>query len=723
MPELGTRNASRFAALQEILLAINTSLDLEEVLHGILRHASELLGARHGSIMLLDEDTQELSIFVATGLSEDIIRNTRVRLGEGIAGRVALEGKPRVLRRGERDAHSLEEEEKGEREAAIVVPLRTKDRIVGVLNVSGKVDGNNFTEDDVQLLTLLASQSGVAIENAQLYNEAAERAEELAALHEVGVAITSSLDVEEVLNQVLDRATRLLRARYGSLMLLDGDEETLYIAAASGLPEEVIRETRVRLGEGIAGQVAATGQPRRLDKGVRAAESRSGDERAQRAALSVPLQAKGEIIGVLNVSDRLDGSNFTDTHLRLLTTLASQAAIAINNARLYDSLQERSARLRALNEIGTALTSSLDRDEVLDRVLKYALDLLGAETGSLMLIDPEDLTQMRIVVARGLPKEVVREARVRIGDGIAGSVAANGQPVVLAQGERDVRSQSAAARRTQAALCVPLKVKDRVIGVLNLSGRRQGGNFTAEDLELVVTLASQAATAIENAQLYDDLREQFVQSIRVIANAIDARDPYTRGHSERVTEYALLIARELGLPEGDLEVVRYGGLLHDVGKIGIRDEILLKPGRLTEEEFQIMKSHPVRGADIISPVRQLQRILPALRYHHERYTVDGYPEGLHGEDIPLIARIIGVADTYDAMTTNRPYRKALPREIALQELIRNRGVQFDPQIVDAFLRCVARGEVDHLDGQSGAQELIAEHFRQVAREEPVQAVA
>jgi HD-GYP domain-containing protein (c-di-GMP phosphodiesterase class II) len=333
------------------------------------------------------------------------------------------------------------------------------------------------------------------------------------------------------------------------------------------------------------------------------------------------------------------------------------------------------------------------------------LDLFQARSGSLMLIaeggeeEEAAVPEMRIVVAQGLPEEVVRTARVPVGQGIAGSVAARGEPLILRRGVRDERSQSDQARAAQAALCVPLRVKDRVIGVLNLSERYDGEDFTEEHLELTQTLASQAAVAIENSQLHGDLREMFFGTISTVANAIDARDPYTRGHSERVTQYALLIAREVGFPKAEREALQIAALLHDVGKIAIEDEILRKPGKLTDEEYAKMKLHPGKVADILAPVKQLRKMVPYMKYHHEQYTAQGYPEGLHRENIPLAARIIAVADAYDAMTSDRPYRQGMPRAVALERLHEAKERQLDPRLVEAFARVVARGEIDPIDGQ------------------------
>lgn len=702
--------ALQLQALHEVAVAINSSLDAAHVLDVILQRACDLLQARKGSILLLDEDSRTLTIAVAFGLSDEVIAATRVALGEGIAGAVAESGEPRRLASGtrQRDGETVAVP------AALCVPLTVGEKVIGVLNVSDRQDGGEFGEDDLRLASLFAAQSALALRNARAYEEQERQAAELRALQEVSLAVNQSLDLRATLKVVLREATGLLAARKGSIMLLDAAGEALTIAVAHGLSDEVIDATRVPLGEGIAGDVAASGQPRNLAGGAKDPDSLKSDSGALAAALCVPLQVGGRVIGVLNVSDRLDGRDFSDADLDFLGSLGVEAALAINNARLYDDVTSRVAALGALNEIGQALTGSLDRDEVLQRVLDNALMLLNCRKGSLMLIqgsepaddefhpeqpiiseDDQPERRLEIVVAQGLPDDVVASTRILLGEGIAGQVAATGMPAVLGQGEVAAGSSSTERR---ASLCLPLIAKEHVIGVLNLSDH-YGGDFKDEEVQLAVTLAAQAAAAIENAQLYDDLRDQFVHSIRVIANAIDARDPYTRGHSDRVARYSRLIAAQMALPDEEVETIYYAGLLHDVGKIGIRDNILLKEGHLTDEEFDVMKHHPVKSAEIIHPVKQLRRLLPGLRHHHERFSARGYPDGLHEEQIPLMARVIGVADTYDAMTSDRPYRKALPRRVALEELAKNRGLQFDPACVNAFLELVRTGDVGEIDGQ------------------------
>jgi putative nucleotidyltransferase with HDIG domain len=237
-------------------------------------------------------------------------------------------------------------------------------------------------------------------------------------------------------------------------------------------------------------------------------------------------------------------------------------------------------------------------------------------------------------------------------------------------------------------LGVPLWTRSRFVGVLCLGGKKTGERFTKDDLSLLSTLGSQAALAIYNAQLYEAREQALLDTIAALAHAIEAKDGYTINHCERMVGRAVGLALEMRLPRKEVENIRLGAILHDVGKIGIPDAVLNKPGRLTPEEYEIMKQHAAIGARIVQSVAALQPVVPIVRHHQERYDGSGYPDGLSGEAIPLGARIISVVDAYGAMTEDRVYRNALGHEKAIEELTTQSGRQFDPQVVDAFLRLV-----------------------------------
>jgi HD-GYP domain-containing protein (c-di-GMP phosphodiesterase class II) len=518
----------------------------------------------------------------------------------------------------------------------------------------------------------------------------------MSTLYEIGNTVNSTLKLEALLRLVLDNAITLLGAQAGSIMLLDESSREMRIFVAYGLSDEIIENTRVRLGQGISGGVAQSGIPRLLLKGVRESTSFAEKKREEiKSAICVPLKAKGQIIGVLNVSGKSGADDFTREDMELLEIMAGNAAGAIINANLYQKLQDKVYELGSLYEIGTTITSAKAKKKVLQAVLKSARKLLKARKGSLMLLDRE-LGELRIEIAYGLSKKIQREARPRLGEGIAGRVALEGKPRLMQKGKKVSGSKSEKSEKEiPSAISVPVRIKDRIIGVLNVSDRESGDNFTRESMELLEMLANQAAIALENSRLYEELQELFVESISALANAIDARDPYTRGHSQRVTEYSIRIARKMGLPDEEIEYIQYAALLHDIGKINIRDDILHKPGKLSDEEFLEMQKHPVYGARIMEPVKRFRTILPYMFHHHEKFEGKGYPEHLKGFEIPLAARIITVGDSFDAMTSDRPYRKGFSCEKAVEELLRNAGTQFDPQIVEIFVKILQEDRSCH----------------------------
>jgi len=230
---------------------------------------------------------------------------------------------------------------------------------------------------------------------------------------------------------------------------------------------------------------------------------------------------------------------------------------------------------------------------------------------------------------------------------------------------------------------VPLKARDRLIGWLTVMSLTQGKRFDEGQRKLLSIIASRAAAAIENARLYEDLQATFQQTIEGLAKAIDKMDRYTSGHSDRVAMYAVFLAKQLGLDAAQVEIVRQSALMHDIGKIGCVLN-LNKPGKLTTDEYELFKKHPVYGRDILDPIKFLHPLIPGVHLHHERWDGRGYPLRMKGTEIPLIARIISVADTYDAMTSDRSYRRSMPHEITVAEIDRHSGTQFDPEIGATF---------------------------------------
>lgn len=360
------------------------------------------------------------------------------------------------------------------------------------------------------------------------------------------------------------------------------------------------------------------------------------------------------------------------------------------------SIEERVERLILLSQLSQILNSTLDHQEVRRRAMEAATQLMKAEVGSLLLLD-EEKQQLYFEVALGDKEEEIKTVTLNLGEGIAGWVAQKGDPLIVNAPEKDPRFFKGVDEKTEFKtrniICVPVKVKEKVIGVLEAINKLEGEDFDEEDLSIFVSLADQVAIALDNARLYQELEEMFFQTAESLADAIEKRDPYTGGHTQRVTLYSIAIAKYLQLKPTEKKWLKIAAVLHDIGKIGIEDKILRKPEQLNPEEFNAIKQHANMGAEIIEHIRPLKDIIPGVKYHHEKLDGKGYPDGLKGENIPVLAKIVAVADTYDAMTTDRPYRKALEREVALGELKKFSGTQFDEDVVKAFIIACNNGEV------------------------------
>jgi len=359
-------------------------------------------------------------------------------------------------------------------------------------------------------------------------------------------------------------------------------------------------------------------------------------------------------------------------------------------------IKEKAQRLALLSQLSQILNSTLDHKEIRRRAMEAATRLMKAEAGSLLLMS-EEKDQLYFEVALGDREEDMKMIFLNLGEGIAGWVAQHGKSLIVNSPERDRRFfkgvDERTAFKTRNIICVPVRVKEKIVGVLEAVNKQDGGKFDKEDLSLLTSLADQVAVALDNSRLYQELEEMFFQTADSLADAIEKRDPYTGGHTQRVTLYSQAIAKYLPLEPLERKWLKITSVLHDIGKIGIEDYILKKPERLSPQEFEVIKCHSEIGAKIVEHIRQLKEIIPGVRYHHEQVNGKGYPDGLMGEDIPSLARIIAVADTYDAMTTDRPYRKAMGKEAAVEELKRCSGTQLDKEVVEAFIQAYEKGEI------------------------------
>jgi putative methionine-R-sulfoxide reductase with GAF domain len=359
-------------------------------------------------------------------------------------------------------------------------------------------------------------------------------------------------------------------------------------------------------------------------------------------------------------------------------------------------IEDKVERLALLSHLSQILNSTLDHKEIRRRAMEAATQLMKAEVGSLLLVDEEE-RQLYFEVALGDREKEIKTISLNFGEGIAGWVAHHGKPLIVNAPGKDRRFFKGVDERTEFKtrniICVPVKVKKKIIGVLEAINKKGKKGFDKEDLSLLTSLADQVAIALDNSRLYQELEEMFFQTADSLADAIEQRDPYTGGHTQRVTLYSQAIAKYLQLKPLERKWLKITSVLHDIGKIGIEDHILRKPARLSPKEFDMIKHHSDIGAKILEHIRQLKEIVPGVKYHHEQINGKGYPDGLRGKDIPILAKIVAVADTYDAMTTDRPYRKAMEKEAAIEELKRCSGTQLDKEVVKAFIQAYQKGEI------------------------------
>lgn len=355
--------------------------------------------------------------------------------------------------------------------------------------------------------------------------------------------------------------------------------------------------------------------------------------------------------------------------------------------------RSRREQVQAVTEVGSVINSSMGLEKVLEEVMDTLIVLMKAERGFLMLKGDDGALAVRI--ARDAAGHDLAEDAFVISRSIVGQVVERGEAVLTFDAQKDPRfgaQTSITANHLLSILCAPLKLKDELIGVIYVDNRAQAGIFKDDDLELIASFSNQAAVAIDNARLIEELKDKnqeledaYQATLEGWVRALDMRDKETEGHTIRVTDLAEKLARKMGIESGELIHIRRGALLHDIGKMAIPDGILLKPGALDAEERALIEKHPVYAYEMLSPIKFLNPALDIPYCHHEKWDGSGYPRGLRGGGIPLAARIFSVVDVWDALVSNRPYRKALPPEDVKRKIQNDAGAHFDPQVVDAFL--------------------------------------
>lgn len=525
------------------------------------------------------------------------------------------------------------------------------------------------------------------------------------ALLDLTETVSTILDRDEMLRRVSEAVPKVVDAERCSIFLWNDEQNSFLPAHVWGMPQELKAFfLRLKLPPDIP--VAANilkGEKMIIDD-VRDNLSyprEMTEPFAVRSVMAFPITGKDKVIGFINVERIGIPRPFGKKEKLFLKGVTHQISISLDNLRLYREMMEKTIELsqrvetlRIMYEIDRNIVSSLETQDILENVVQMVSRIVPSDRVTVVHADRE---RGGFVYQAGYgvsfyPKNVF----VPFADTSAAEVVNRGISQFVSDLTLENNLLPLEKRFMEdgfrSHIRVPLTVKGEVVGVLNV-GSRSVGIFTPVHLKTLEGLASQIAVALENARLVSDLKELLLGVVRTLSAAIDAKSPWTAGHSERVTMYSIAIAREMGLDEQALKDLELAGLLHDVGKIGTYDVILDKPGNLVEEEIKIIQKHPAKGADILSSIKQLKDIIPVIRHHHEFYNGAGYPDGLTGESIPLMSRILTVADTLDAMGSDRPYRKGKPLDAIEEELKKCSGTQFDPKVVESFLRIKTQVEV------------------------------
>ena len=528
--------------------------------------------------------------------------------------------------------------------------------------------------------------------------EICTRNNELTALFDLSTHLCTAINTAVLIPVLLDDIRNLVQADGSIITVLSDDGMYFNVTSGEGLWKDSIG-MNFPADQGLSGVVLRTGKPYLSEN--YSAETQNPLPHADEVGpyVCVPmLQENEKIIGLLSVARRSapDTRPFTPAQLCLLASIGEMAGSALRRLRLYESTQKHLKQIQTLRNIDMAIIASLDLRGTFKVILDEITSQLGLDAAAILRCELSHQT-LKYEAWRGFRTGIPKHTNFRLGEGYAGRAALTRQSIQIPElhkVEQDPDQGPFLAEEGFAAYyAVPLIAKGLLQGVLEVYHRKQFNSHDGDWLEFLETLAGQTAIAINNAELFQNLERSNTELIQAYddtiegwAHALDLRDQETGNHSQRVAKMTVDIAIQMGMKEEKLAHVRRGASLHDIGKMGIPDTILLKTGKLTDEEWEIMHRHPRYAYEMLTPIEYLRPALDIPYCHHEKWDGTGYPQGLKGERIPLAARIFAVVDVFDALTSERPYRKAWTSEKALEHIRRQSGKHFDSQVVELFLK-------------------------------------
>jgi len=532
-------------------------------------------------------------------------------------------------------------------------------------------------------------------ERKSMENSLRLKTTELESLFSISAHLRSAQSADAMLPLVLEETRRVLHSDANAIILLDPDGKYFTYTLSDG-PLRVNIGKKFPARKSISGVVMRSLRPYTTDDLSTDSNRTSvlqGDETLGPAAV-VPVTSESAFLGVLVCArqKRSETQSFSISEVQLLTAIGEMVGNALRRARLYDQAMTRLQHVQSLHSIDMAISANLNLSVILDVLLSQGIALLDVDAACILLLDPHTHL-LEFSAGKGFHAKEIRSARLRLGEGLPGQVAMSRKVVRIANlsDANDLVRKHLLEDGFVDYLAAPLVAKGQLQGVLEIFNR-QPLIIGDEQVGFLETLATQAAIAIDNSQLFGELQQSnfelemaYDATIEGWSRALELRDQETEGHTLRVTDMTLRLAQAIGVKNDELVHIRRGALLHDIGKMGIPDRILLKPGKLDADEWVIMKQHTIYAFEMLWPIEFLRKAIDIPNCHHERWDGTGYPRGLKGEQIPLSARLFAVADVMDALTNDRPYRKAWTEEQALEYIISNSGKHFDPQVVDIFL--------------------------------------
>ena len=572
----------------------------------------------------------------------------------------------------------------------ILAPLTPAGTVTGFVAVIG----DQLDTRDLPAIALFARHVSAALENARLLEETQQRAAEQTAISEIARALNATLDVQEAFPTIVKNLRALCDCERVSLALLDEAMQQVVFVALDQPRTEMGQGTRLPLyATAAAADVLAGHVHQTPDLGTETSFPAEAVlyEAGFRSRINLPLLTGDQVLGALNLVSRRTHA-FALALVPALQQIANAIAIALTNSRLFQAEQARRSELAALYDLARMLAVANDADTILELVARYTALTLPTTFARAALLEQDAFVVRSGYPIRSLACDLEIGAREPLDDyPLYQEMLARHTAIVV----RHSDPLSVAGKtnllffgKAKTICAVPIRVGTRIAGCLLIGEARHEAreDYTPEKLRLANSIAEHAANALHRIELFSELENAYLQAVVALAKAADAKDTYTADHSQRLAEMATTLGRAMQLSARELDDLRYGAILHDIGKIGIPDVILLKPGALEPSERVRMQQHPEIGAHILEPLPRLTGAAQIVRHHHERYDGTGYPDGLQGEAIPIGARILSIVDTYSAIMDRRVYKEGAPHAFALAEIQRCAGTQFDPRITTWFVR-------------------------------------